>query len=187
MGSKAWKLPGRSKCGGMSMKAGDKASAAAYLKRASGIYERKDLDATAEYAELLINTGVLILELGGHSSALTYFERAAIIMKKTLPPTHPHLAAVYQNITVCHTTLGNTSAAAKARSTSTAVERRSQVACAGPGCKRKLKEDGTALTMCAACLCTTTAAWHARPRTGRLATRRSARRCSGKRRMEKSI
>ena len=136
------------------MKAGDKASAAAYLKRASGIYERKDLDATAEYAELLINTGVLILELGGHSSALTYFERAAIIMKKTLPPTHPHLAAVYQNITVCHTTLGNTSAAAKARSTSTAVERRSQVACAGPGCKRKLKEDGTALTMCAACLCT---------------------------------
>ena len=127
-------------------------SAAMYLNRASGIYMRSGLDATAEYAEVLLNTAGLHSKLGDEATALAILQRAAIIMKKTLPPDHPHLATLHSNIALSNAALGNTTAAAKARSEFKAVERRSQVACAGPGCSRKLKEDGTALTMCAACL-----------------------------------
>ena len=47
--------------------------------------------------------------------------------------------------------LGRGSAADAAVSEHTALSRRSQIACAGPGCRRKLREDGAPLDVCVKC------------------------------------
>ena len=48
--------------------------------------------------------------------------------------------------------LGRTLAAADMEAGATAINRRCQTRCAGPGCERRLREDGAPLEQCAGCL-----------------------------------
>ena len=72
-------------------------------------------------------------------------------MRKLLPPDHPNIAMSLNNIALANEALGNADAAAQATAASAAVARRSQSACAGPGCTRKVKADGRPLEQCGKC------------------------------------
>ena len=66
-------------------------------------------------------------------------------------PGSPSIGSALRTLAVAQSQLGITAAAATAISAATVVGRRSQTACAGPDCERKLREDGAPLDVCIKC------------------------------------
>ena len=83
--------------------------------------------------------------------ALTHFRRVLDVRKRLLPPGHVMIAAALQGIEHTLSCLGLTAGAADAGAAAAGMMRRSQCACAGPGCTRKLREDGAPLDVCVNC------------------------------------
>ena len=110
------------------------------------------LQHTLEYAALLECMGRAVAERGQLEKALSMFESSLAIRRNLLPPVHPAVAMSYSFIATANAHMGRTGAAAAAHDSYVAVARRSQVYCAGPGCARKLREDGAPLDQCAGCL-----------------------------------
>ena len=130
---------------------GDFTGAVDSYHRALAIYEGHGLQDSADFATLTMNLGSARMKLGDEDEALDHYERCLAIRRRLLPPDHPQIAGVLRNISAVNARLGRTAAATDAFAASTAVARRSQTACAGPGCARKLREDGAALDVCNNC------------------------------------
>ena len=116
--------------------------------------ERLGLTNTLQYAKTIHNLAAYVNMLGLNAEALALYERSLAIGRRLLPPTHPHLALSQENIARAQALLGDVAAANASIAASTAVARRSQVACAGPGCKLRLRPDGAPLDVCVSCRCT---------------------------------
>ena len=83
--------------------------------------------------------------------SLEWHERTLTIFRRLLPPDHPDIARTLAKIGGVNKRLGETGASEAARKEALLIGRRSQTACAGPGCQRRQREDGTPLTVCVAC------------------------------------
>ena len=106
------------------------------------------------FASLELAKGSVEEARGRLADALLHFERAAAIFSKVLPPTHPRFGEMMGQFSRLHRTLGNPIEADRAEKVSISIARRSQVACVGPGCVRRLREDGAPLDVCIKCRCT---------------------------------
>ena len=126
-----------------------------YLK-ASAIYERLKLVGDSHFgphfAHAQFNLGVVSMHQEKYAEALAYCHRSLFVNRKVLPPDHPDLARAHAVISQCNAQLGRSAAAETALSAASFVSRRSQTACAGPSCRRMVREDGEPLDQCAGCL-----------------------------------
>ena len=124
---------------------------AGYFQEAASIMEELGLQGTAEYALLLEIQGCAWGMRGQPARALPFLQRAVDIARKVHPPDHPSLAAMLASFGTANEDMGRRGAAAAARAQALAIGRRSQTDCAGPGCVRKLREDGEPLDVCIKC------------------------------------
>ena len=132
---------------------GDRKRALSTFQAAYSVLSRREREHLPEYASVLLNLGTLHMELGGFEVALGYLERSLAINSTMLHPSHPYIATTLHNIASAKGLLGRGDAAAT-RAAAVAAGRRSQTACAGLGCGRKLREDGEPLDVCVRCRCT---------------------------------
>ena len=123
----------------------------ALFERALAIYERRGLRNTEQCAPVLTQLGIYNLRLGLVEVATGHLDRALLIHRTLLPPDHPSTAFLLKYVAEARSTAGNEVAAQESLDASIAIDRRSQVACAGPGCTRKLREDGGSLDVCVNC------------------------------------
>ena len=119
--------------------------------QAVSIFERTGWHETSTFATLQANSGRLFGDIGLPKNALQHFKRALMLRRKLLPPDHPDIASILVCIGTASAALGLSSSADEAFSCALAIERRSQVSCAGPECTRKLREDGAPLDVCVKC------------------------------------
>ena len=121
--------------------------------RALKIYDHLGLQDTSSYADVLAYVGQTMCYADGGSpqKALLHLEQSLAIRRKVLPPNHPAFVEVSAHIRDAHSSVGNVAAAAQVGAVHTTILRRSQVACAGPGCPRRLREDGAPLDVCVKC------------------------------------
>ena len=131
---------------------GNLTTALVHYSAATAIYERHGVAGYAySYALVLVNTGRVYAAQCKYKMALELFERSLAIRKKVLPPDHPSLGTLMLYISGANKALGRSSAAKEAAITATSVARRSQIACAGLECERRLREDGAPLDVCVNC------------------------------------
>ena len=142
------------------------------------IFDSLGLTRTDDYAAALLNRGVVCGLLGEYERALDDFTRCLALQREVLPANDPQITATLELLAASLTILDREAEAEAMRAECTAIQRRSQINCAGPGCARHLREDGAPLDVCVKCSATfycgkacQTADWK---REG--ATRRSARR-----------
>ena len=137
--------------GGFHAAMGKGARASECFKSAADIFTALSLENSVDYATLLAGWGqALMLEMR-IEAGLAHYQQGLAIYRELLPPDHAFIASTLAHIGICQGLLGRGAAAAKAGDAAEVVLRRSQTRCAGPGCDRKMKADGTPLTMCAAC------------------------------------
>ena len=115
------------------------------------MYKELNFENTQQFANACLTLGSCLYNDGQPVEALRYLTRALELQRKLLPPDHPNIAMSLNNIALANEALGNADAAAQAAAASTAVARRSQSACAGPGCDRHVKADGRPLEQCGKC------------------------------------
>ena len=82
---------------------------------------------------------------------LHLLQRSLENLRTLLPRDHPEIALRLRELSSLHGRMGHAGDAEAAASAAREIERRSQVACAGPDCKRQLREDGAPLDMCVKC------------------------------------
>ena len=124
----------------------------AYLQRARDIYKRHGMDDSSEdMLRIDWSVSILLVAQRRYAEALTIYNRILCILRKRLSPDHPKIATLLRAIGRVRRATGDTSLAAEADSAATAIEHRSQSLCAGPGCTRRLREDGTPLPVCTGC------------------------------------
>ena len=121
-----------------------------HFERAASIYAHLGRQNTSAYAQLLSSMGASLRLAGDIASSLELYNRALAILRRTLPRDHPYVAHALQNIAQLQGQLCHPEAEAS-HLAGVAVARRSQVACAGPGCSRKLRVDGAPLDVCVNC------------------------------------
>ena len=138
--------------GGVLLALGDTAGAIDHLRRAAAGLEALGKSDTVNFARILHTWGDALRAQGGlPHAALVHLDRALAIRRRLLPAFHKDIAATLRLIAAVNDGIGNTDAASKARDEAAAISRRSQVACAGPGCERRLREDGAPLDVCVTC------------------------------------
>ena len=128
---------------------GDLEAAAEELRVAEPTFKQrgwKDIEAS----DFHLAYGALEMERGNFQAALTRYEQCLALRREYYPTDHPHLGKTQDCFTSALTALGDDARASSLASTR--VLRRSQIACAGLGCTRKLREDGAPLDQCAGCL-----------------------------------
>ena len=125
--------------------------AAESYSRAISLAERHGLQA-GFFTFFLRGVGYVNEAQGNLRKAADFYERCLAIRRKILPPDHPDIASVMADLGRVNTALGDHAAADAVLSESISITRRSQVACAGPACVRKMREDGAPLDQCAGCL-----------------------------------
>ena len=116
--------------------------AAEKIQVAADTLRRLGLQNTLDYARTFVLTGVAEEARGRNEAALE---------RRLLPPSHPTIAIRLDCIAQCHTSMGDAAAARSARAEAKRIIRRSQAHCSGPGCERKLTENGEPLTVCSGC------------------------------------
>ena len=109
------------------------------------------MENTAAFASACSFLGYFLLNNSQPAEALSHLTRALELQRKLLPPDHPEIADTLHKIALANGHLGNAAAATQAAAASSAVERRSQSRCAGPGCTRNVKPDGRPLEQCGKC------------------------------------
>ena len=130
---------------------GDTAGCLEACRKAAAIYERCGMGNSMNSALVQVNIGKYEATLENYSEALVLMKRSLAILKKLLPADHPHIAKLQKNLASVNLHLGNGDAYVKAIDDFSFAQRRSQTACAGPGCTRKLKADGKPLDVCVMC------------------------------------
>ena len=121
------------------------------IAEALSCVERGGGAGTYLHADMLSVAGTLLISQERAAEALPVLERALVMVKACMPtaPDHALLQRVLAGIAFARRKCGMS--ADEAESSVHAVLRRSQLACAGPGCERKLQEDGTPLDVCVKC------------------------------------
>ena len=124
-----------------------------YNQRAEAVFDALGQHNTRPYSSLLMGIGITLYAQLKVADALSYWERCLAIQRRFLHPEDPQLASVLGLISQAHTSLGRhtTTKAAAVRSEEEALKRRSQIACAGPDCDRKLRKDGAPVDVCVKC------------------------------------
>ena len=123
-----------------------------FLRRGLATYEAAGEVRSESYGFCHAAIGDALRVAGRTSEALTSYTRGLDIVRTQLPADHPRIADLLRKVSQLHARLGNVADASASGAAATAARRRSQLDCAGPGCKRKLREDGTPLDQCAGCL-----------------------------------
>ena len=127
------------------------------LERANMVFERLDpssLPSSNGYSEYLIVRGCSFLRRSSYAEAAATLDRAYKHLELVLPPFHPVFGDVLSFLATALHGCGDNAHAASCESRALFIARRSQTACAGPGCIRRLCEDGAPLACCGACSCT---------------------------------
>jgi len=132
-------------------KAGHIEEGIATMRQASTTMEELRLTETLDYADCCYNLGFYLMNDSKLTEALTHLTRALEIYRRLLPPDHPGIAQCLKDLSDVNERLGNADAAALAAAASASVARRSQTACAGPGCTRTVMENGRPLEQCGKC------------------------------------
>ena len=107
-----------------------------------------------DYSNAIDQHGRILAAQGLHERALVDFRHCLALRLKLLPPSHPFLASAHYRIASALDSLSRGPEAIAAREAGDSVFRRSQVACAGPGCKLRMRTDGAPLDVCVKCRCT---------------------------------
>ena len=123
-----------------------------FYERALAIYEAAPELRRDDYPPLLFGMCQSINARWEYAGALPYLQRAlAIFQRSSMAPGHPTLGGVPMGLArvlmghaLSYTRLNRLEDADWCRADAI-LARRSQVACAGPGCARKLREDGAPL------------------------------------------
>ena len=127
-----------------------------HMHRALRMYNRVGMGSALESATVLGNLGsvetLLAVTPADYATARAHLDRCCAIRRRLLPPDHPQLADALKRLSKCMTKMGNGAGAEGAAAEASRIVRRSQTACAGPGCARKLREDGAPLDQCTGCL-----------------------------------
>ena len=97
------------------------------------------------------NLGSVLCRQGRFEEGLDALESCLAMWRKLLPPDHPKLAKTLLMISMANNELGRIPTCLESLVESSAVARRSQIACAAEGCTRKMKADGAALDVCVNC------------------------------------
>ena len=132
------------------MHLGNEEVASRCFQRAMGIHEHHGVTGSIQHLILL---GCLASTAANPSDSLQYFEAALAIQRRVFPPDHPDIAVTLRNIGICKSSAGlnDEVGSLAAKSAALRVVRRSQTACAGPGCKLGLRPDGAPLDVCNNC------------------------------------
>ena len=139
------------------------------------IYESLGLTNDGCYGDALISASCAQFAQGSYELALGYAERCLTSRRKLYPPSHPSIYEALSAVSLCLSSLGRDDEAERAQSAANAIKRRSQTACAGPGCARKCERMAHPLTCVSYAGAHVTAGRRARRPIGRRGTRRSAR------------
>ena len=155
--------------------AGNSEKAISLIMSACHMLERRGEENTETYAHALKGLGACQSD---PTRALVFYERSLAVLRSLLPGDHLHVALILQLVAKAKTALGRSEGATKAVLLACSAIRRSQTKCAGPNCELCIRPDAHRWTSVWAACARTTAAWRARPRTGRgrAGTRASARR-----------
>ena len=130
---------------------GDIDRSAEYVTRAITYLNNTAVKSPKERADLQYFTSRLLLQRGETGCVLAGLAAAQQQYQQILPPDHPQHGLVLQNVAQAHRRLGQTAEADEAAAGAAAVARRSQSACSGPMCVRKLREDGEPQDVCIKC------------------------------------
>ena len=133
---------------------GRTAEAASFTESAAVILQSLGATASGDFSTVLMLRGAGAIARGEHVPALVHLNLALDLQRQLFPPSHPSIAITLRNISAVQGFLGRDEEATRTRSAALAINRRYQVACAGPGCERKLREDGAPLDVCVRCRCT---------------------------------
>ena len=129
----------------------DLTGAEAGYRRSMSILERSGQTQSMFYCNSIVCMGRVVGQQGHDEQARELLTRALSILMQLVPADHPTIAMVHGDLAVANRRLGCESAAAAATSSHVKALRRSQTACTGPGCTRKLRPDGAALDVCNNC------------------------------------
>ena len=122
----------------------DYTGAAEQLREAEVICEQrgwKDLEGGNVHAHF----GELTAKQGRLQDALARFERCLVVRRRFYPDEHPDSALITRNIGIIQAALGMTDEARLSQLAADHSFRRSQVHCAGLGCKLQQRPDGAPL------------------------------------------
>ena len=135
-------------------KLGQTMEAAPFVDAAISTSESLGATDSLVFSEALAVHGACLAAQGALEPSLLQLNRALAIQRQRLPPTHPSIASTTRNFSAVLSFLGRDAEAQSSRSAAAAIERRSQIDCAGPGYSKKLREDGAPLDVCVKCRCT---------------------------------
>ena len=121
------------------------------FQEALSIYGDLGMKCSLPSARLFDSMGQLSLAEDDAETALSHFSTSLAFLQKRLDPWDPRLAVAHSNVATALQALGRGAEAEKSRELAAVLLRRSQIDCAGPGCLRKMREDGTPLTVCTKC------------------------------------
>ena len=135
--------------GATQVQVGNPHAALATLDSAAPILQSLGLANTLSMADVYFLRGCLLGEPGMPlEHALDQYQRALAIRRALLPPNHPNIASLHTRIAAIHQLTGRHAAADAETAAAKTISRRSQTACAGPGCTKKLRSDGKPLDVC---------------------------------------
>ena len=129
----------------------DYIGAAEQLREAESICEQRGW-ADPEGGDVHVRLGVLATKQGRHGDALERFELALALLRRFYPADHRLVVSALRRVGEAQSALGMYKQADRSRKEAYLYARRSQVHCAGPGCKLHQRPDGTPLHQCAGCL-----------------------------------
>ena len=115
------------------------------------ILERAGLSSSVEYGVLLGDIGDILCNMGSLSESEKYLKRGLSMLRLHLLPDDTTIASTLRSLAIVQQRLGCKEEAAESRAAGKSIERRSQTRCAGPGCARKMREDGAPLDVCVKC------------------------------------
>ena len=121
------------------------------LRQADAVLTKLGKRNTLVYVSYLEAMGLLLIKTGGKAAAVAAYEKALVIRRSLLPPRDPAITANLSALSSLHDFAGNRAASAETAAAAALLTRRSQTACAGPGCNRQLREDGAPLDVCVKC------------------------------------
>ena len=124
------------------------------IEAALSMMQTLELTNDIDYSSAIDQHDLILAAQGLHERALVDFRHCLALRLKLLPPSHPYLANAHSRIASALNNLGRGPEAAAAREAATTINRRAQVACAGTGCKLRLRPDGAPLDVCVKCRCT---------------------------------
>ena len=129
---------------------GDLDGATSFLDEASERFTKLGLTASAAYAVVWEKRSVVLCQQERFDECLEALEQS-LLLRRQLGISGHEIAASLRNIETVLRILGREEEADARGEEARLISRRLQVACAGPVCQRKLREDGAPLDVCVKC------------------------------------